>query len=113
MDARRRARLEKAGWRVGDVQTFLGLTDAEAALVEMKAAAARELAARRKKLHLVQVDVARKLRSSQSRLAKAEAADKSVALDYLVRSLLQLGVSRRHLGAVLGGATRAPRRRAG
>jgi transcriptional regulator with XRE-family HTH domain len=41
---------------------------------------------------LSQVDVAKLLRSGQSRAAKMEASDPSVSIDLLVRSLLRLGV---------------------
>jgi len=39
-----------------------------------------------------QEETARHIGSSQSRVAKMEAADRSVSLDLLVRSLLKLGV---------------------
>ena len=38
MDATKRKRLEAAGWRVGTVQEFLGLSAVEAELVEMRVA---------------------------------------------------------------------------
>ena len=48
-----------------------------------------------------QLQVARHLGSSQSRVAKMEAADASVSLDLLVKSLLALGVSRGEVGRVI------------
>jgi transcriptional regulator with XRE-family HTH domain len=42
---------------------------------------------------MTQSDLARKLKSSQSRVAKMEAGEGSVSLDLLVRSLLVLGAS--------------------
>ncbi len=36
-------RLEKAGWKVGTPQEFLGLSEEETALIEMKLALARSL----------------------------------------------------------------------
>jgi len=36
MKAAKRKKLEAAGWKVGGVKEFLGLTDEEMALVEMK-----------------------------------------------------------------------------
>lgn len=41
MKASKRKRLQTAGWKVGDSRSFLGLSDGEAALVEMKLALAR------------------------------------------------------------------------
>jgi transcriptional regulator with XRE-family HTH domain len=44
---------------------------------------------------MTQADLARLVRSSQSRVAKMEAGDPSVSIDLLVKSLLALGVSKR------------------
>ncbi len=90
-----REKLEAAGWKTGDARDFLGLTDAEVAFVEMKLALAADLRARRLERHLNQTQVARIIGSSQSRVAKMEAADPSVSVDLLVRSLLKLGADRR------------------
>jgi predicted XRE-type DNA-binding protein len=93
MKSSKRARLEAAGWAVGSGQEFLGLSDAEAALIEVKLALSVALRDRRKRRRLSQAQVARRLRSSQSRVAKMEAGDPSVSMDLLVRSLLALGAS--------------------
>ena len=55
-----------------------------------------------KNYKLTQEQVARLLKSSQSRVAKMEAGDPSVSLDLLVRSLLALGASKKHLVQMLG-----------
>ncbi|HLA82604.1 MAG TPA: transcriptional regulator, partial [Thermoleophilia bacterium] len=44
---------------------------------------------------------AKRLKSSQSRVAKMETGDPSVSLDLLVRSLLTLGASRRELARII------------
>jgi predicted XRE-type DNA-binding protein len=93
MKSSKRARLEAAGWAVGSGQEFLGLSDAEAALIEVKLALSVALRDRRKRRRLSQAQVARRLSSSQSRVAKMEAGDPSVSMDLLVRSLLALGAS--------------------
>jgi transcriptional regulator with XRE-family HTH domain len=46
-------------------------------------------------------DLASRLGSSQSRVAKLEAADATVSLDLLIRGLLALGASRREIGRAL------------
>ena len=51
-----------------------------------------------------QLQVARRLGSSQSRVAKMEAADASVSLDLLIKSLLALGASRSEVGRVIAKA---------
>ena len=97
-------RLVSAGWRVGDAAGFLELSAEEAAFVELKLALAGYLRKVRADRGLTQSEVARHLRSSQSRVAKMEAADASVSLDLLVKSLLTLGASRRDVGRVIAQA---------
>ena len=86
-------RLESAGWRVGEAAEFLGLSPAEAAYIDLKLELAEHLRELRQQQHLTQRQVAKRLGSSQSRVAKMEAADASVSLDLLVRSLLALGAT--------------------
>ena len=101
-------RLKKAGWKTGTVKEFLGLSDEEAALIEMKLALARSLKQRRIAHDLTQDDLARELESSQSRVAKMKAADATVSMELMVRSLLALGVSRQEVGRIIGRKTAAP-----
>ena len=91
MDKRKRAKLRSAGWTVGTPREFLGLSDEEAAYVEFKLALSKTLQALRAAQELSQVDVAKRLHSSQSRVAKMEASDPSVSFDLLVKSLFRLG----------------------
>ena len=102
MKASKRKRLQAAGWKVGDARSFLGLSDEEAALVEMKLALADHLRRRRQARHVSQVELADQLGSSQSRVAKMEAADASVSLDLMIRALLVLGETPRAVARVLG-----------
>jgi DNA-binding XRE family transcriptional regulator len=98
-----RAKLEAAGWTVGSVKDFLGLSEADAVLIEMKLALSRSLRDRRKKQGLSQVQFAERLQSSQSRVAKMEAGDPSVSMDLLVSSLLLLGASTADLANAIRG----------
>ena len=91
MHKRKRAKLDAAGWATGSPRDFLALSDDEAAYVEMKVALGATLRAARAAQKLSQAEVAQRLGSSQSRVAKMEAADGSVSLDLLVRSLFRLG----------------------
>ncbi len=75
----KKAKLEAAGWVVGSVKEFLGLSEADAVLIEMKLALSRSLRDRRNKQGLSQVQLAERLQSSQSRVAKMEAGDPSVS----------------------------------
>lgn len=104
----KRRRLEARGWKVGTVGDFLGLTAEEAAYVELKAQLALGLREWRRRRQLTQAQLARRLRSSQSRIAKMEAGDPSVSLDLLIRSLLALGASRRELLRIMAARSPAP-----
>lgn len=101
MDEKKVERLRARGWKTGDAREFLGLTDAEAEYIEMKLALAEDLRARRVARHLNQTQLARIVGSSQSRVAKMEAADPSVSIDLLVRSLLKLGAARKDVARTM------------
>jgi len=104
----KRKRLEAKGWRIGNAREFLGLTDEEAAYIEVKLRLASSLRVRRRRRRLTQADLARLLRSSQSRVAKMEIGDPSVSLDLLVRSLLALGASTVELSRIISSRRPAP-----
>ena len=104
MEKAKRERLAAAGWQSGDAAEFLELSSEEAAFVELKLALADYLREIRTRNGWTQAQTARRLGSSQSRVAKMEAADSSVSLDLLVKSLLSLGVSRSEVGSVIAKA---------
>lgn len=91
MRTAKRRTLEEAGWRVGTADEFLGLDEVESQFVQIKVALARLLRTTRTRRRLTQFELAEKLGSSQSRVAKLEAGDPSVSVDLLVRSLLAAG----------------------
>jgi len=99
----KRDKLKAAGWAVGSVQQFLGLSDTDAALIEMKLSLSRSLRDRRQRRGVSQVELAKRLRSSQSRVAKMEAGDPSVSMDLLVSSLLVVGASAADLAKAIRG----------
>ena len=101
MNKSKRERLRRSGWTVGSVSEFLGLTEAEAALVELKLTLSRRLKERRARSRLSQGQLSKLLGSSQSRVAKMEAGDPSVSIDLLIRSLLAIGTTRKELAAVI------------
>ncbi len=100
----RRTELENAGWRVGDTQEFLGLSDAELALVDVRIVLSRYLRHRRKAKKISQATLARRVGSSQSRVAKMEAGDPSVTIDLLMKTLLVAGSSPAEIARVIAGA---------
>lgn len=67
----KKQRLEKKGWKVGRVDEFLNLTSEEATYIEMKLALADSVKEQRQRKKLTRVDLARMLKSSQSRVASA------------------------------------------
>jgi ribosome-binding protein aMBF1 (putative translation factor) len=94
MKATKRKRLQAAGWKTGTAAEFLNLSDSEAALVELKLALVTAVRRTRQKRGLSQIELAQRMRSSQSRIAKIEAGDASISLDLIVRALIAAGASR-------------------
>jgi DNA-binding XRE family transcriptional regulator len=101
MEKRKQKRLEAAGWQLGSAADFLGLSESEAQLVEMKLALSAQLRTIRQRQHWTQTALAKRLGSSQSRVAKMEAGDPSVSLDLLVRGLLAMGATPKDIARTL------------
>ena len=95
-------RLEKKGWKVGTAEQFLELSPEESAYIDLKLRFGHILKQQRKALPLTQVELARRIHSSQSRVAKMENGDPSVSLDLLIRALLALGMSNKDLAEAVG-----------
>lgn len=102
MDKAKKQRLEAAGWHAVSVKDFLALSDEEESYVEIKLQLSNVLKQRRKRLHWSQETLASRIRSSQSRIAKMEAADPTVSIDLLIRGLLATGISHRRIAESLG-----------
>jgi ribosome-binding protein aMBF1 (putative translation factor) len=71
-------------------------------LVIIKRALATTVKTSRQEKGWSQIDLANRLGSSQSRIAKVEAGDPSVSLDLMVRALLEVGASPHALSHFLG-----------
>src|SRR2546428_10683810 len=93
-------RVKALGWKDGTVADFLGLTPEESALIEIKLALSRKLRQRRQK-SMTQAQLAKKLQSSQSRIAKAETGDSSVSMELLVRAMLATGATPKEIGKTI------------
>jgi DNA-binding XRE family transcriptional regulator len=111
MDKAKRTRLEEAGWAVGSTADFLDLSADEAAFVELKLALSEQLRACREDEGLSQTALAKRLGSSQSRVAKMEASDPSVSVDLLIRGLLAVGASRSDIASAIAPKSASARRR--
>jgi len=101
MNASKKEKLAKAGWKVGSAAEFLHLTPQEELYVELKASLCQQLKRQRQKSHLTQEELARRVKSSQSRIAKMERCDPSVSIDLLIKSLLALGTTRREIAKAI------------
>ena len=91
----------KNGWVQGSAKEFLDLSDADMAYIETKRALAASLRELRVKRRLTQVELAARLETSQSRVAKMEAGDPTVTIDLLLQSLYRIGATRRQIAALL------------
>jgi predicted XRE-type DNA-binding protein len=111
MDKAKKRKLENAGWTVGSAADFLELNEDEASFVELKLALSAELRTRRESQGLTQIELAEKLGSSQSRVAKMEASDATVSVDLLIRGLLATGASRREIASAIDPGARRPAKR--
>ncbi|MBE3135507.1 MAG: helix-turn-helix domain-containing protein [Acidobacteria bacterium] len=101
MKKTKRATLQAHGWRLGSAADFLELTPEEAAFVETKLALSQSVRDRRKAQGLSQAGLAKRLTSSQSRVAKIEAADPTVSIDLLLRALFALGARPRDVASAI------------
>lgn len=102
MKTSKKKKLEAAGWKVGTTAEFLGLSDAEEMLVNMKVALAKQVKAMRQEKKMTQQRLAKLIGSSQSRIAKLETADRSVSMELLIRSLASMGATRAQIGTIVG-----------
>ena len=83
MDTKKKKVLESKGYKVGTVKEFLGLSSEESEYIELKLALSEALIKRRKKSKLTQAQLAKILKSSQSRVAKMEKGDPTVSVTFL------------------------------
>jgi predicted XRE-type DNA-binding protein len=91
MNKDKRRALEADGWVFMDAEDFLELTVEERHLVELRVAVSRAVRALRERQNLTQTQVARKLKTSQPRVAKIESGASDVSLDLMFRGLFALG----------------------
>ena len=101
MNKAKKQKLEANGWKFGNTGDFLNLTPEESAYVEIKLKLSNGLKKQRQKKNITQQELAKLIKSSQSRVAKMEAGDSSVSIDLLVRSLLAIGTSQKTVGQIL------------
>jgi ribosome-binding protein aMBF1 (putative translation factor) len=91
MKTEKREALEAAGYRFGDAEDFLDLTDEERKIVALRVAVAKQIRRAREKAGLSQKALGEKLRTSQPRVARIESGAGDVSLDQMFRSLFAAG----------------------
>jgi len=93
----KRARLNRAGFKVGTAAEFLRFTPGEQAAVDFKLGLSSLLRRRREARQLSQTVLAKKIGSSQSRVAKMEAGDPSVSMDLLMHAVFASGATSEYI----------------
>ena len=101
MKKTKQKKLKAKGWRIGTASDFLKLSPEESVYIELKLSLSESLKTRRQSKKMSQVELAKLIQSSQSRIAKMEAGDPSVSMDLLIKSLLALGASKKDLAKVI------------
>ena len=93
MNEKKKKALLAAGWSVGDAADFLGMNDEERKLLDLRTAVAQAVRRLREAHNLTQRQLAERMRSSQSRVAKVEAGSAGVSLDLSFEALFAAGGS--------------------
>jgi hypothetical protein len=91
MKAWKKAALEANGYRIVDIDEFLGLTPEELRMVEMRVLLARLVKRRREAGQMSQEDLAGRINSTQASISKIESAAPGVTLDLVFRSFFAVG----------------------
>jgi phage-related protein/DNA-binding XRE family transcriptional regulator len=92
-------RLKAAGWKMGNADNFLQLSEEESKLVAIKWSLMCAVKKSRIKRNISQIDLAQRMKSSQSRIAKIETGDSSISLDLIVHALIATGATTRDIQA--------------
>ncbi len=91
MQPEKRKVLEAAGWKFGDAADFLAMTDEERQMLDLRVDAALAVRRQREAMKLSQQELARRIHTSQPRIAKIEKAAHDVSLDQILRAYAAAG----------------------
>jgi DNA-binding XRE family transcriptional regulator len=91
MSKAEREALEAAGWKFGDYGDFLGLSDAERQIVELRIRLSRAIREARDRAGMTQADLASAMKLTQPRVARIEAGGRGVSLDQMMRAYFEAG----------------------
>ena len=98
MDEAKWKRLRSIGWRQGSAADLLDLSPEDEAYIELKLRLSGAVRSWRRRKRMTQVELAERMGSSQSRVAKIESGHPSVSLDLMAKSLLALGATQSDIG---------------
>ena len=98
---KKKERLKAFGWQVGDTSEFLELTPEQIEFIDFKLALSQYLKKLRISQNISQESLAKKIKSSQSRIAKMEACDVSVSVDLILKTMFSLGATNQDIIAAI------------
>ena len=101
MTREKRAKLEAAGFKLTNTKDWIGLTIEESRIVEMRIALAQELEKIRKEKGITQGELARRMGTKQSGIARMINNPDSSTLDNLMKGLIALGTPISRIAACL------------
>lgn len=101
MEKKRKKALESKGYKIGSAEDFLGLSKEESEYIELKLLLSQALSEQRKQKKITQIQLAKMINSSQSRVAKMEKGDPTVSLDLLIKSLLAVGATKKNIAEAI------------
>ena len=97
----KKQRLESKGWKVSSAEDFLKLTPEESTYIDLKISLSANLRKLRTDQNVTQVELAKILHPSQSRVAKIEKGDPTVSIDLIIKSFLALGASKKQVARAI------------
>lgn len=101
MTREKRAKLEAMGFKLTDTKDWIGLTVEECRIVEMRVALAQELEKIRKEKGITQGELARRMGTRQSGVARMVNNPDTSTLDILMKGLIALGTPISRIAACL------------
>ncbi len=101
MKKSKKEKLQKLGYIVTDAQGYLGLSDEEMALIDLKIQLMHKLKAIREKAGVTQKELAKLMHTSQSRIAMLEGGSSDVSLDLVCKALFALGISKKQIAKAI------------
>ena len=93
MNKEKREALEASGWTFGNAEDFLELSAEERCLVELRLKFARGIRTLRSVQKVTQAQLAKRMNTSQPRVAQIEAGSPGVSLDQMISGYITLGGS--------------------